>query len=96
MWVWKITQPKNEWIPAIHNNIDGPWRYYAEWNKSERERQIPYDFTHMWNLNNNKTNKQKNKTKTNLDTENGLEVTRREEAGGVSEMGEGGQLDNEW
>ena len=24
--------------------------YYAEQNKSVRERQILYDFTHMWNL----------------------------------------------
>ena len=35
---------------------------YAKWNKSGRERQIPYGFTYMWNL---KTNKQ-NKTKTDL------------------------------
>ena len=27
------------------------------WNKSIRDRQIPYDFTHMWNLR-NKTNEQ--------------------------------------
>ena len=32
------------------------WQYgwtgehYAKWNKPVRERQIPYDFTHMWNL----------------------------------------------
>ena len=25
---------------------------YAKQNKSIRERQIPYDFTHMWNLRN--------------------------------------------
>ena len=23
---------------------------HIEWNKSERERQIPYDITYMWNL----------------------------------------------
>ena len=23
--------------------------YYAEWNKPVKERQIPYDFTYMWN-----------------------------------------------
>ena len=27
--------------------------YHAKWNKSVRERQIPY-FTHMWNLKNKK------------------------------------------
>ena len=26
--------------------------YYAEQNKSVGERQISYDFTHMWNLRN--------------------------------------------
>ena len=26
--------------------------YYAKQNKSMGERQIPYDFTHMWNLGN--------------------------------------------
>ena len=24
--------------------------YYTKWNKSEREGQIPYDITYMWNL----------------------------------------------
>ena len=36
--------------------LDGPgkhwkhWKHYAKWNKPVRERQIPYDFTHIWNL----------------------------------------------
>ena len=37
--------------------MDGPWAYYAKWNKSDRERQIPYDFTYMWILK-NKTNEE--------------------------------------
>ena len=36
--------------------------YYAKWNKSVRERQIPYDFSHMWNLG-NKTNEHRGKKK---------------------------------
>ena len=32
------------------DSMDGPGEYYAKWNKSVRERKIPYDFTHMWNL----------------------------------------------
>ena len=32
--------------------MDGTRRYYAKQNKSVRERQISYDFTHMWNLSN--------------------------------------------
>ena len=31
------------------NGVDGPEEHYAKWNKPGRERQIPYDFTHMWN-----------------------------------------------
>ena len=30
--------------------MDQPRGYYAKWNKSEREKQIPYDFTYMWKL----------------------------------------------
>ena len=33
---------------------------YAKQNKSVRERQMPYDFTHMWNLR-NKTDEHKGK-----------------------------------
>ena len=32
------------------NNVDGPGEHYAKWYKPVRERQIPHDFTHMWNL----------------------------------------------
>ena len=35
---------------TFHNSMDGPREHYAKWNKPVRERQIPYDFTHMWNL----------------------------------------------
>ena len=30
--------------------MDGPREHYAKGNKSDRERQIPYDFTYVWNL----------------------------------------------
>ena len=32
--------------------MDGLGEYYAKWNKSDRERQILYDITYMWNLKN--------------------------------------------
>ena len=35
---------------AICNNLDGSWGHYAEWDKSDRERQIFYDVNFMWNL----------------------------------------------
>ena len=43
---------EKEWNPAICNNVDGTGGYYAKWNKSVRERQISYVFTHMWDLRN--------------------------------------------
>ena len=35
---------------AICINMDGPRDCDTEWSKTERERQISYDSTHMWNL----------------------------------------------
>jgi len=69
---------KKEWTLAICNNMDGTREYYAKWDKSNRERQIPYDFIYMWYLK-NKTNKQ---TKNRLfNTEKKLVVARGEVAG---------------
>ena len=31
-------QPLNKGNPAICDNIDEPWGYYAEWNKSEKDK----------------------------------------------------------
>ena len=33
------------------------WEHYTKWNKPVRERQLPYDFTHMWNLMNKWTHR---------------------------------------
>ena len=33
--------------------MGGPREYYIQWSKSDRERQILYDITYMWNLKNN-------------------------------------------
>ena len=30
--------------------MDGPGDYHTKWNKSDREIQISYDITYMWNL----------------------------------------------
>ena len=35
---------------ATCRNIDGPRDYDTKWRKSDRERQISHDVTHMWNL----------------------------------------------
>ena len=41
---------KKERNKAICSNMDGPRDYHTKWSKSDRERQIPYDITNMWNL----------------------------------------------
>ena len=41
---------KKELNFAICNNMDGLGGYYAEWNKSDIERQILDDITDMWDL----------------------------------------------
>ena len=56
---------KKEWELAICNNMGGPRGYNAKWNKSDKEGQIPYDFTHTWNLRNKRkwTKKKRDKQK---------------------------------
>ena len=44
---------KKEWNNAICSNMDGPRHYHAKWCKSDRERQMLYDTTYMWDLKNN-------------------------------------------
>ena len=41
---------KKEWNNAICSNMNGPRDYHTKWSQSERERQIPYDITYMWDL----------------------------------------------
>ena len=33
---------EKEWNDAICSNMDGTRDYHIKWNKSERERQLPY------------------------------------------------------
>ena len=49
MKVGNITQPVKT-NKAICSNMDIPRDYHAKWSKSDRERQILYDITYMWNL----------------------------------------------
>ena len=41
---------KRKWNNAICSNMDGPRDYPTKWSMSDRERQILYDITSMWNL----------------------------------------------
>ena len=43
---------QKEWNLAICIDVDKVRGHYTKWNKSVRESQIPYDFTHMWTLRN--------------------------------------------
>jgi len=62
MWYYTIQSFKNKKGHfTICNSIDRLGGYYAKWNKSDRERKVFYDITHMWNL--KKYNKLVNITK---------------------------------
>ena len=45
-----LVSHNKEWNLAICDYMVGASGYYAKWNKSDRERQILYDFTCMWTL----------------------------------------------
>ena len=51
-----------KWNLAICDNVDGPRGYYTKWNKSVKDKQIPYDFTHMWDLKHKWMSKQRTET----------------------------------
>ena len=83
-----ILATKKEWNLAICDNMDDPRRYYAKWNKSDRERQTLYNSTYMWDLK-NKTNEQtKQNRKKLIDKGNKLVVARGDEWGEMCETGD--------
>ena len=41
---------KKEWNNVICSYMDGPRDYHIKWSKSDRERQILYDTTYMWDI----------------------------------------------
>ena len=61
---WNIIQMK-----SCHcNSMDGSREYNAKWKKPVRERWIPFEYMHMWNLR-KKTNEQRGeKRETNQKT----------------------------
>ena len=40
---------KKEGNLTLCDSMDGPGEHYAKWNEPVSERQMPYDFTFMWN-----------------------------------------------
>ena len=47
---------KKERNNAICSNMDESRDYHTKWSKPNRERQISYDITYMWNLKKKKNN----------------------------------------
>ena len=45
-----VLSHKKEQNNAICSNMDGTGDSYTKGSKAERERQIPYDITHIWCL----------------------------------------------
>ena len=41
---------KNEHNNVIYSNMDTTRDYHTKWSKSERERQIVYGITYVWNV----------------------------------------------
>ena len=60
------------------SSMDATRDYYTKWNKSERERQIPFDITYMWDLKYD-TNGCTYETETLADTENRPVVSKGEQ-----------------
>ena len=56
--------------------MDGPRDYHTEWSKPDRERQISYDITYMWNLKKNLQTNLFTKQRLTHDIENKLTVTK--------------------
>ena len=46
----RLLNHKKECIWVSSNDVVEPWAYYAEWSKSEREKQMLYINVCIWNL----------------------------------------------
>ena len=82
-----VTQKIKELNNAICSNMNGPRDYHTKWSKSDRERQISYDITSMWNLIKMIQMKLFTNRKRLTDLEIKLMVTRGEMWGGSDKLG---------
>ena len=57
----------------FYKSIFGPRRYYAKWNKSDKQRNVPHDITYIWNLKSQINKQNRNRL---IDTENKLMVAK--------------------
>ena len=68
-----LVSHKTEQNNAMCSNIDV--NRDTKWGKSERQRQMPYDITYMWNLNYG-TNESVYRAETDSDVENSIVVAK--------------------
>ena len=50
LYKWRLFSGEKERNPSIYNNMDGSWRYYAKWNKPDKERWTLHGMTYMCSL----------------------------------------------
>ena len=68
-------------------NMDGPGNDHTKWSESDRERQISYDTTYLWNLKKNDINELIYKTNRSTDIKNKLTVTKGQKQEEGSKLG---------
>ena len=69
--------------------MDRATKYNARQNKSVRERQIPYDFAHMWNLRNKIDIREGRKRERETNHERLLKIENKLRVNGESWVGYG-------
>ena len=66
--------------PTICIHMDGAGGYYAQRNKPSGEREVPNDFTHLWNIRTKEKLKEQNSSRI-TEPKNGLTVTKAKRTG---------------
>ena len=85
--VYVLLSHKTGWNNDICSNMNGPTDYQTKWSKSDRERQMSYDITYLYDLLKSDTNELIYKTERLADIENTLMVTKsNSEGSGVEEI----------
>ena len=86
MW-WHLSHKKELNNANVCSNMDGPRDYHIKWSKSDRERQISYDITYMWNLKKKWIQMNLQNGNRLIDRENKLMVTKGERGVKIRNLG---------
>ena len=73
MYNGKLLSHKEEWNNAVCSHMNRPRDCHTKWSKSDRERQISYNITYMWNLKKGTYLQNRNRV---TDVENKLTIIR--------------------